>query len=144
MRLNSVGGMVVAAAHGRRGRVRVGASLLPVFEFEYSNRNLIPAQWILEIHPDGSGHFRSQHGNAAPTEDIEPPDIDRDFQVSAPFAQHVFQVAERKRLFHAGCESHMKVAFRGPRSLCTRVRPGRVRASSIIRKTTKSRDWRIR
>ena len=85
----------------------------PVFELEYSNRNLIPAQWTLEIHPDGSGHFRSQRGNAAPTEDIEPPDIDRDFQVSAPFAQHVFQVAERKRLFHAGCESHMNVAFQG-------------------------------
>ncbi len=112
MRLNSVGGMVVAGLMAA-GAACAWSQPAAVFEFEYTNRNLIPAQWILEIHPDGSGHFRSQHGNAAPTEDIEPPDIDRDFQVSAPFAQHVFQVAERKRLFHAGCESHMKVAYQG-------------------------------
>ncbi|MGA7256465.1 MAG: hypothetical protein WBX09_07455, partial [Terracidiphilus sp.] len=85
----------------------------PVFELEYSNPSLIPAHWTLEIHPDGSGHFRSQRGNAAPTDVIEAPDIDRDIKVSAQFAQHVFQIAEKKRLFHAGCESHMNVAFEG-------------------------------
>lgn len=84
-----------------------------VFRLDFSNPNLIPAQWTLEIHPDGSGHFRSVRGNAIPTEDFEPPDINRNIQVSAQFAQHVFQVAEHKRLFRAGCESHLNVAYQG-------------------------------
>ncbi len=112
MRRCSVGGMVVVGLIAG-GAVCAWGQTAPVFELDYSNRNLIPAQWTLEIHPDGNGHFRTERGNAVPTEDIEPPDIDRDFQVSAPFARHVFQVAERKRLFHAGCESHMNVAFTG-------------------------------
>jgi len=85
----------------------------PVFELDYSNPQLVPAQWTLELHPDGSGHFRSRRGDAMPTQDIEPPDINRDIQVSAQFAEHVFQVAEKKQLFKAGCESHLNVAFQG-------------------------------
>lgn len=85
----------------------------PMFQLDFSNPNLIPAQWSLEIHPDGTGHFRSVRGDAMPTEDFEPPDINRNIQVSAQFAHHVFQVAERKRLFHAGCESHLNVAYQG-------------------------------
>lgn len=89
------------------------AQTAPIFQLDFSNPNLIPAQWTLEFHPDGTGHFRSTRGSAIPTQDIEPPDVDRSIQLSAPFAQHVFQVAERKRLFHAGCESHLNVAFQG-------------------------------
>ncbi len=91
------------------------AAALPaaVFEVDYSNPNLIPAKWTLKFHPDGSGHFRSWRGNAVPTQDIEPPDIDRDIQLSAQFAQHVFQVAVRKKLFQGGCDSHLNVAFQG-------------------------------
>ncbi|HWE83710.1 MAG TPA: hypothetical protein VG267_02115 [Terracidiphilus sp.] len=88
-----------------------------LFQIDFSNPALIPAQWTLEIHPDGSGHFRSVRGNAIPTQDIEPPNIDRDIQVSTQFAQHVFQVAERKRLFHGGCESHLNVAYQGTKKL---------------------------
>jgi len=86
---------------------------VPVFELDYTNAGLVPAHWVLEIHPDGTGHFRTQRGNVVATEEIEPPDINRDIQVSAQFAEHVFQIADRKRLFHAGCESHLNVAFQG-------------------------------
>lgn len=88
-----------------------------VFEIDYSDANLIPAKWSLTLHPDGSGHFRSQRGNAAPTGEIEAPDINRDVQVSPQFAEHVFQVAVHKQLFHDGCESHMHVAFQGMKKL---------------------------
>lgn len=88
-----------------------------LFQIDFSNPALIPAQWTLEIHPDGTGHFRSIRGNASPTQDIEPPNIDRDIQVSAQFAHHVFQVAEHKRLFHGGCESHLNVAYQGTKKL---------------------------
>jgi hypothetical protein len=83
-----------------------------VFEIDFSNPGLVPARWTLEFHPDGSGHFRTQRGTA-PEDGIEPPNIDKDIQLSAPFAEHVFQLSERKNLFHRGCESHVKVAFQG-------------------------------
>lgn len=88
-----------------------------VFEIDYSNPNLVPGKWTLILHPDGSGHFHSERGNAKPTGEIEAPDINQDIQVSPPFAEHVFRVAVHKELFHAGCESHLPVAFQGMKKL---------------------------
>ena len=94
--------------------VMASAESEPLVQVEYSNPGLVPAHWTLEIHPGGSVHFRSQRGNAVRTPDfIEPPDVDRDFQLSASFADHVFQVAHRKKMFQLECESHLKVAFQG-------------------------------
>jgi hypothetical protein len=85
---------------------------------DFSNPGLTPSHWTLEIHPDGSGHFRSQRGNATPDPQfIEPPDIDRDVQVSVKFAAQAFQVAQHRKLFNTGCESHLKVAFQGTKKL---------------------------
>lgn len=85
---------------------------------DFSNPGLNPSQWTLEFHPDGSGHFRSQRGTAAPDDKyIEPPNIDRDVQVSAKFAAQAFQVAQHHKLFNTGCESHLKVAFQGSKKL---------------------------
>jgi hypothetical protein len=86
---------------------------------DFSNPGLIPGHWSLEVHPDGSAHFRSQRGTAArvPGEGIEPPDVDRDFQLSPKFADRIFQVAHHKKLFQVECESHMKVAFQGTKML---------------------------
>jgi hypothetical protein len=91
----------------------------PVFEAEFSNPQLVPAQWTLEFHRDGSGHFQSHRGDAVSPEKpaIEAPDVDRDVQLSPQFAAHAFQVAERKRHFRDGCESHLKVAFQGVKKL---------------------------
>jgi hypothetical protein len=90
-----------------------------LFRIDFSNPGLTPSQWTLEFHPDGSGHFHSVRGNAAPQDFkvLEPPNIDRDIQVSAKFAEHAFQVAHRHRLFNSGCESHLKVAFQGTKKL---------------------------
>jgi hypothetical protein len=88
-----------------------------VFEVDFSNPGLVPAQWTLEFHPDGTGHFKSQRGQAMSGEDIEAPNIDKDVRLSAQFAAHVFQLAERKELFKRGCDSHMKVAFQGTKTL---------------------------
>lgn len=86
---------------------------------DFSNAGLTPAQWTLEFHPDGTGHFHSLRGNAAPGDlrYIEAPDVDRDVRVSARFAGHAFQVAQRHKLFNVGCDSHMKVAFQGLKKL---------------------------
>ncbi|MGA2671749.1 MAG: hypothetical protein ABSE99_00865 [Terracidiphilus sp.] len=91
----------------------------PVFQVDYSNPGLTPSHWVLTLHPDGSGHFRSERGNA-PVESpqtLDAPNVDRDIRLSAGFAEQVFQTARRHRLFAVECDSHMKVAFQGRKKL---------------------------
>ena len=102
------------------GQVAPAAS--PVIEVHFSNPDLSPSQWTLIIHPDGTGHFRSER-NASPaarSPGIEAPSVDRDIQVSAEFAGHVFQMAQTHRFFQTECESHLKVAFQGWKKLSYR------------------------
>ncbi|HLY43361.1 MAG TPA: hypothetical protein VKR52_19270 [Terracidiphilus sp.] len=85
-------------------------------KIDYSNPGLTPSHWVLEFHPDGTGHFHSERGNNAPVdglETMEPGSIDRDIQLEPSFAAHMFDIVRRHRLFKASCESHMKVAFQG-------------------------------
>jgi hypothetical protein len=91
----------------------------PMVRVDFSNPGLTPSKWTLEFHPDGSGHFRSVRGEAAPQDLrlIEAPNIDRDVQVSQKFAERVFQIARRHKWFDSGCESHLKVAFQGWKKL---------------------------
>jgi hypothetical protein len=90
----------------------------PVLRVDFSNPGLTPAQWTLEFHPNGSGHFHSVRGNATPADQhIEAPDVDRDVQVTPKFAEHAFEVAQHHNLFNSSCESHMKVAFQGMKKL---------------------------
>ncbi len=104
------------------GAVLTGAAMAesdPLLRLEFSNPGLTPAQWSLEFHPDGSGHFRSERGTANMDDPklIEAPNIDRDVQISPKFAAHAFQVAQHKKYFRSECESHMKVAFQGTKKL---------------------------
>ena len=46
-----------------------------------------------------------------------PPAVDRDIQVSAAYAARVFAAAGRHRWFNEPCESHLKVAFQGWKTL---------------------------
>jgi hypothetical protein len=87
----------------------------PVVQMDYSNPGLTPAHWVLMLWQDGSGHFRSERGNAPldTSQGFEAANVDRDIQVSAAFAGHVFQTVHQHRLFNIECESHMKVAFQG-------------------------------
>lgn len=91
----------------------------PVFRADFTNPGLTPSQWTLEFRPDGSGHFHSVRGDAVPQDFtvLEPPNINRDIQLTAKFAEHAFQVAHRHKLFNSGCESHLKVAFQGTKKL---------------------------
>jgi hypothetical protein len=86
-----------------------------VIVIDYSNPGLTPAHWVMQLSPDGSGHFRSERGKAPPSvpEQFEPANVDRDIHVSAEFAGRVFQLAHQHNFFNAPCESHYKVAFQG-------------------------------
>ena len=91
----------------------------PVVTLDYSNDGISPKHWILTIHPDGAGHFRSQRGKGpiSVSQSIDAADIDRDIQVSPRFAASVFDSARRRKWFNMECESHIKVAFQGWKTL---------------------------
>jgi hypothetical protein len=115
------------AALALPGQGEVGADAGAVFQVDFSHPGLSPSHWTLTIRPDGSGHFRSERrsptsegsqGEAqAQTQGIEAPSVDRDIQVSAGFAERVFQTARRHKSSKSECESHLKVAFQGQKKL---------------------------
>lgn len=90
-----------------------------VLTVEFSNPELSPSHWVLTLHPDGSGHFASTMGPASADTPgaIRVPDVNRDVQLSPAFSANAFTVAERHKGFNDACESHMKVAFQGWKTL---------------------------
>lgn len=91
----------------------------PAVRLEFTNPALSPPHWTLTLHPDGSGNFRSQAGTVVDGDPqyIREPEQNRDFQVSARYAAHVFETARQHRWFSVACESHLKVAFTGWKKL---------------------------
>lgn len=115
--------VVHAAAQGPETPVAstadpAAASNGPIIVFEYSNPGLSPSHWQLILHTDGSAHFRSEMGtaNSSPGQ-FRTPNINRDVQLSSPFATSAFQTAQRHSFFNQNCESHMKVAFQGNKTV---------------------------
>ncbi|HZB89703.1 MAG TPA: hypothetical protein VE291_13675 [Terracidiphilus sp.] len=95
---------------------------------EYSDPALMPASWTLVLHPDGSAHFHAERGTAVPDAgpgsgqddepSMEPAVVDRDVRLSGEFAGRVFDTVRRRHnLRGVDCESHMKVAFQGWKTL---------------------------
>jgi hypothetical protein len=91
----------------------------PVLVADYSNPGLMPAHWVLTIRPDGSGHFRSERGDAPmdASQGFQAANVDRDIQVSTEFAGRVFETVHQNKSLNLDCESHMKVAFQGWKKL---------------------------
>jgi hypothetical protein len=98
---------------------RTASAANPVIQVDFSNPGLLPPQWTLILYSDGNGHFRSQMGKIPDGgwKGIQTPGVDRDVQVSAQFARRVFDAARRHKWFNEPCESHLKVAFQGWKTL---------------------------
>ena len=112
-------GAQVQGAQVQGAELQVAPAADPVVQVDFSNPALSPPQWTIVLHPDGSGHFRSQ-AEKTPTAGmkvIEAPSVDRDIQLSKEFAGHVFDAAEHHQWFNVPCESHLKVAFEGWKTL---------------------------
>lgn len=90
-----------------------------VIQVDYANSGQSPSQWTMTLHPDGTGHFRSQMGKMTDSDPhaFNTPAIDRDIQVSPDFARKVFDLAHRHNWFNEPCEAHLKVAFQGWKTL---------------------------
>lgn len=86
-----------------------------VFQVDFSNPGLTPSHWTLTLHPDGSGHFRSQRDSAPvkPLQEMNAPSMDRDIRLSPEFTQRVFRTVQQHKWSGEECESHLKVAFQG-------------------------------
>jgi hypothetical protein len=91
----------------------------PVLVVDFSNPGLTPSHWVMTLAPDGTGHFRSERGNAPidPSQGFEAADVDRDIKVSPQFAKQVFQTVHQHKNLNIDCDSHMKVAFQGTKKL---------------------------
>ena len=91
----------------------------PVLVMEYSNPSLSPSHWFISLHPDGSGHFRSEEGPSVPADQatMQIPNLSRDIRLSPAFVESAFRVARQQGWFNERCESRMKVAFQGSKTL---------------------------
>jgi hypothetical protein len=109
--------LAVAGQVAANGQAPAAAD--PTFQLDFSDPGLSPSQWTLTLRPDGTGHFRSSAGKPSDdaTPGIVPPAVDRDIQVSAAYAGRAFAAAARHKWFNEACESHIKVAFQGWKTL---------------------------
>jgi hypothetical protein len=110
---------LLLAAISPAGAAQVSASSGPVVQVDFANPGLSPSQWTMTLRPDGTGHFRSQMGKSPDdaVSEIGTPGVDRDIQVSAEYAGRLFDAARRHKWFNEECESHLKVAFQGWKTL---------------------------
>lgn len=108
----------LAAALLLGAHVAAGQAATETIEVDFSNPAMAPSHWTLTLHPDGSGHFNSYGGEmAGGNSDLKAPPVNRDIHLSPAFADQVFQTAYGHKLFNENCESHLKVAFQGEKTL---------------------------
>ena len=95
-----------------------GQTPTETFEMDFSNPAAAPSHWSITLHPDGSGYFSSQgSGVSGSNSDMKAPPVNREIHLSQEFARGVFETAHRRKLFNEQCESNLKVAFQGEKTL---------------------------
>lgn len=104
---------LIFGAHGAAGQ-----NATETFEVDFSNPAAAPSQWSITLHPDGSGYFSSHGGGVAGNDsDLKAPPVNREIHLSQAFTRQVFETAYRQKLFNEKCESNLKVAFQGEKTL---------------------------
>jgi len=88
--------------------------------FVFENPKLQPANYVLDIHENGMGHFHADPGEiaAVSTDAIAPQAVDMDIQIKEPLRSFLFNTARSHNFFNVACEStKSKVAFTGKKAL---------------------------
>jgi hypothetical protein len=104
---------ILAAAAG------IDAQQAPVFKIDFTNAQLMPSHWQIQLNPDGTGQFDADGlgSGAGGSKQIEAGDVHRPIQLSPAFTEQVFATARRRKLFAISCDSRLKVAFQGTKRL---------------------------
>src|SRR5277367_5047027 len=104
------GTLVAAAQQANTARIR----------FIFENPKLQPANYVIDINEDGTGHFHSEPGSAATpdAESIAAQAVNTDIQIGEPWRSTLFKTARAHNYFNVACEStKSKVAFTGKKAL---------------------------
>jgi hypothetical protein len=101
------------------GAATVRAQQAPLFKIDFTNAQLMPSHWQIQLNPDGTGQFDADGlgSTGGESKQIEAGDVHRTIQLSPAFTDQVFATARRKKLFAIPCDSRMKVAFQGTKRL---------------------------
>ncbi|HMD20494.1 MAG TPA: hypothetical protein VKH40_09240 [Alloacidobacterium sp.] len=104
------GTLVAAAQQANTARIR----------FVFENPKLQPANYVLDINEDGTGHFHSEPGSAdsSDPEGIAPQAANADIKIDEPLRSALFKTARSHNFFAVACDSaKSKVAFTGKKVL---------------------------
>ena len=104
------GTLVAAAQQANTARIR----------FIFENQKLQPANYVIDINEDGTGHFHSEPGSAASAdpESIASQAVNTDIKIDEPLRSTLFKTARAHNYFNVACEStKSKVAFTGKKAL---------------------------
>lgn len=102
------------------------ASASPTAVFQFEDPQLQPSFYVLEVHEDGSGHYKStpsvpDPGTTVPSDpigDITSQPADRDIRIGDPLRAQLFAAARSHRFFAVTCEAPKShVAFTGKKTL---------------------------
>lgn len=88
--------------------------------FIFENPKLQPANYVLDVHEDGTGHFHAEPGKAAAaaTDEITAQPLDTDIRIDEPLRGFLFKTARSHNFFGVACEStKSRVAFTGKKAL---------------------------
>ncbi|HEX3438173.1 MAG TPA: hypothetical protein VHT24_15495 [Pseudacidobacterium sp.] len=88
--------------------------------FIFENPKLQPANYVIDINEDGSGHFHSVPGSAVTSDPdgVVSQPIDMDIKIEEPLRSSLFKIARAHNFFDVACDStKTKVAFTGKKAL---------------------------
>jgi|SRR5215813_2059821 len=88
--------------------------------FVFENSKLQPANYVLDINEDGTGHFHSEPGSVtdADPQGVAPQPVNTDIKINEPLRGALFKIARSHNYFEVACEStKSKVAFTGKKAL---------------------------
>ncbi len=88
--------------------------------FVFENPKLQPANYVIDINEDGTGHFHSEPGSAVAqdSEGIAPEAMDTDIKIGEPLRGSLFKTARAHNYFNVACEStKSRIAFTGKKAL---------------------------
>ena len=88
--------------------------------FKFDNPQLQPANYVITLHSDGTGHFVSHAGSAPPNDIANLPaqGQERDISVTSATRDHLFLAAAKEKYFAVKCDAGAsKVAFQGTKTL---------------------------